>query len=285
MPPVEGVEHSFHDLPTGVRVHLAAAGPADAPPVLALHGFPQHWWSWRDVIAALDGEFRVLCPDMRGFGWSGWPTDGDFVKERVADDAVALLDALGIERERLVGHDWGGWSAIVAALNAPERVSSLLVMSIGHMWVPTAVAARNLWRLWYQLPLAAPLAGEAVIRDGRFVRQMFAAGRRDGREWTEQELETYLAPLREPQGARAGTLLYRHFLAHDLPAAARGAFRGRRLAMPARMLFGRRDGLGVDFAAGFERHADEGAFEIVDGAGHFLPEEAPGLVAERIRAM
>jgi pimeloyl-ACP methyl ester carboxylesterase len=284
MPALEGVEHSFHDLPTGVRVHLAAAGPADAPPVLALHGFPQHWWSWRHVIAALGSEYRVLCPDMRGFGWSGWPSDGDFVKARVAEDALALLDDLGVERVRLVGHDWGAWSAIVAALQAPERVSSLLVMSIGHMWVPTTVAARNLWRLWYQLPMAAPLAGEAVIRDGRFVRQLFAAGRRDGRDWTEEELETYLAPLREPQGARAGSLLYRHFLAHDLPATARGAFRGRRLAMPARMLFGSRDGLGDAFARGFERHSVDGAFELVDG-GHFLPEETPALVADRIRAM
>jgi len=284
MPPIDGVEHSFHELPTGVRVHVAAAGPADAPPVLALHGFPQHWWSWREVIAELGVEFRVLCPDMRGFGWSGWPSDGDFVKERVADDAIALLDDLGIERARLVGHDWGAWSAIVAALNAPERFSSLLVMSIGHMWVPTTVAARNFWRLWYQLPLAAPLIGEAVIRDGRYVRMMFEAGRRDGRDWTEDELETYLAPLREPQGARAGSLLYRHFLTHDLPATARGAFSGRRLAMPARMLFGSRDGLGADFARGFERHADDGAFELVD-AGHFLPEEVPEVVAERIRAM
>jgi pimeloyl-ACP methyl ester carboxylesterase len=284
MPPVDGVEHSFHELPTGVRVHVAAAGPADAPPVLALHGFPQHWWSWRDVIAELGGEFRVLCPDMRGFGWSGWPADGDFVKERVADDAIALLDDLGIDRVRLVGHDWGAWAAIVAALNAPERFSSLLVMSIGHMWVPTTVAARNFWRLWYQLPLAAPLVGEAVVRDGRYIRMMFEAGRRDGRDWTEEELETYLAPLREPQGARAGSLLYRRFLTHDLPAAARGAFRGRRLAMPARMLFGSRDGLGADFARGFERHADDGAFELVD-AGHFLPEEVPEVVAERIRAM
>jgi pimeloyl-ACP methyl ester carboxylesterase len=284
MPAVEGVEHSFYELPTGVRLHVAAAGPADAPPVLALHGFPQHWWSWRHVIAALRSDYRVLCPDMRGFGWSGWPADEDFVKERVADDALALLDALAIERVRLVGHDWGAYAAIIAALQAPERVSSLLVMSIGHMWVPRPVARRNLWRLWYQLPLAAPLVGEAVVRNGRFVRAMFEAGRRDGRDWTEEELETYLAPLREPQGARAGTLLYRHFLARELPAAARGEFRGRRLAMPARMLFGSRDGLGDAFARGFERHSDDGAFELVDG-GHFLPEETPELVAERIRAM
>jgi pimeloyl-ACP methyl ester carboxylesterase len=285
MPEIPGVEHTYHELPTGVRVHVASSGPADAPPLLALHGFPQHWWAWREVMRELDGEFRVIAPDMRGFGWSGWPDDGSFLRGRMADDALALLDALGLERVRLAGHDWGAWAAIVAALDAPERFSSLLVMSIGHMWVPTDVALRNIWRLWYQLPLAAPLAGEAVVRDGRFVRQMFAAGRRDGREWTEEELETYLAPLRTPTGARAGTLIYRQFLTHDLPSAARGEFRGRKLQMPARMLFGRRDGLGRDFAAGFEHHSVDGAFEIVDDAGHFLPEEAPAVVADRVRAM
>src|SRR5215207_2087074 len=132
MPPLEGVEHTFHELPTGVRVHVAAFGPRRAPAVLALHGWPQHWWVWRDVMRALEREFRVIAPDMRGFGWSGWPADGDFRKQRVADDALALLDALGLERVRLAGHDWGGWAAILAALTAPERFSSLTLMGIGH---------------------------------------------------------------------------------------------------------------------------------------------------------
>jgi pimeloyl-ACP methyl ester carboxylesterase len=281
MPELDGVEHSFHDLPTGVRVHLAAAGPADAPAVLALHGWPQHWWSWRDVIAALGGELRVLCPDTRGFGWSGWPADGDFTKERFAADAIALLDALGLERVRLVGHDWGGWTALVAALRAPERFSSVLAMSIGQPWVPTSVAARNAWKLWYQLPIAAPIAGERVVRDGRYVRWMLTAGRRDAKGWAPGERETYLDVLREPAAARASSRLYRAFLTRELPAAARGSFRGRRLDVPARLLLGNREPF-RDFAAGFERR---GEIDVVEGAGHFLPEEAPQAVAERIRAM
>jgi len=154
MPSLAGVEHTFHELPTGVRVHVASVGPAGAPAVLALHGWPQHWWVWRDVTRALDGEYRVIAPDMRGFGWSGWPADGDFRKQRVADDALALLDVLGLERVKLVGHDWGGWAAILAALTAPERFSSLTLMGIGHPWVPRGLAARNAYRLAYMLPLA-----------------------------------------------------------------------------------------------------------------------------------
>lgn len=277
MPELDGVEHSFHDLPTGIRAHLAAAGPPDAPPVLALHGWPQHWWSWREVIGQLAGEFRLLCPDLRGLGWSGPPADDDYRKQRMADDAIALLDALGVDRVRLVGHDWGGWVALLAALAAPERVSSLLVMSIGHPWVPTSVAALNAWQLTYQLPLAAPVAGDRVIRDGRYVRLMFAAGRRDARGWAPGEREAYLDVLREPAVAHASSKLYRDFLIHDLPASR--ALARRRFEMPARLLFGRRDSFRA-FAAGFR-----GDVEIVEGTGHFVPEEAPQLVAERIRAM
>src|SRR4051812_6693433 len=189
MPELEGAEHAFHDLPTGVRVHVASCGPADAPPVLALHGWPQHWWSWRDVIRELGDGFRVIAPDMRGFGWSDWPRDGDFRKQRVADDALALLDVLGLDRVCLVGHDWGGWCAILAALTAPERFSSLLALGIGHPWVPRAVAARNAYRLWYQVPLYLP----AVTRDGHFPRKVLESARRDNAGWASGEGETYVA--------------------------------------------------------------------------------------------
>jgi pimeloyl-ACP methyl ester carboxylesterase len=266
MPELEGVEHTYHDLPTGVRLHLAAFGPAGAPPVLALHGWPQHWWAWRDVARALDGEFRVLAPDMRGFGWSSWPQDGDFRKQRVADDALALLDALGLERVCLVGHDWGGWAAILAALTAPERFSTLLALGIGHPWVPRTLAARNAYRLSYQLPLYLP----AVTQHGGFTRKVLEGARRDDAGWRPGEVETYVDVIRE--SARATSRLYRAFPGEVL------SVRGR-LQVPARLMIGAREPLGLYVAANFP-----GEVEIVDGAGHFLPEETPGLVAERIRA-
>jgi pimeloyl-ACP methyl ester carboxylesterase len=261
MPELAGVEHSYHDLPTGVRVHLAAAGPPGAPPLLALHGWPQHWWCWRAVIGALGGEFRVLCPDMRGFGWSGWPADGDFRKQRVADDALALLNALGIERVRLVGHDWGGWAAILAALTAPERFSSLLALGIGHLWIPRRVAARNAWRLSYMLGVVAGAKG--------LPRAILQSARRDGVGWTEAELDAYLSAL----PGRASRRLYRDYLTREL------GIRAGPLTVPARLMVGRREPLGLYITTNFP-----GAVELVDGVGHFVPEEAPQLVAERIRA-
>jgi pimeloyl-ACP methyl ester carboxylesterase len=267
MPELEGVEHSFHELPTGVRLHVAAHGPEDAPPVLALHGWQQHWGCWRAVIRELGDELRVVCPDMRGFGWSGWPEDGDFAKQRVADDALALLDALGLERVRLVGHDWGGWAAIRAALTAPDRFCGLLALAIGHPWVPRKLAARNVWRLWYQLPLYVP----AVTSHGDFPRRVLEGARRDGAGWGPGEVDAYVDAVRE--AALATSRLYR-----AVPREA--ARRVPRLELPARLMIGDREPLGRYIAAGFP-----GDVEIVDRAGHFLPEEKPALVAQRIRAL
>jgi pimeloyl-ACP methyl ester carboxylesterase len=231
------------------------------------------------VIAEL-GDFRVLAPDLRGFGWSGPPADDDFVKERLADDAIALLDALGLDRVRLVGHDWGGWVAMLAALRAPERFSSVLAMSIASPWVPATTGLRNLWRLSYIPPIATPVVGERLVRDGAFPRRVLELGRRDGRAWSDEEIETYLSVLRQPQAAHASSKLYRDLLLREVPKNLMGAFRGRRFELPARLLHGRRDPLGRDLVQGFK-----GEVEIVDGAGHFLPEEKPAVVAQRIRAM
>src|ERR1700712_5243280 len=106
----------------GVRLHVAEAGDRDAPPLLLLHGWPQHWWCWRHLIPALAaGGHRVLAPAPRRRGWSAAPA-GDYAKTTFARDMLGLLDAEGIDRVRVIGHDWGGYTAFLMALVAPERI-------------------------------------------------------------------------------------------------------------------------------------------------------------------
>src|SRR4051794_34454840 len=110
LPEVAGVDHRYANV-SGVRLHYAEAGAGD--PVVLLHGWPQHWWMWRDHIGPLAERFRVIVPDLRGHGWSGKPRSS-YRKTEMLADVLGLLDRLGLERVRLVGHDWGGWVGMLA---------------------------------------------------------------------------------------------------------------------------------------------------------------------------
>jgi pimeloyl-ACP methyl ester carboxylesterase len=275
-PDLPGVAHVFHDLPTGVRVHVAIAGAADAPAVLALHGFPQHWWMWRRVIPLLAPELRVLAMDLRGLGWSSQPANGaDFRKRRIAEDAVALLDVLGIERALLLGHDWGGWAAFLAVTAAPERFTGLVAAGIAHPWQPVATALRALPRLVYQPPLAAPGLGPRIIR--HVVPMLLRGAWGDSSTYDRGAEEVYAARYREPERAAAASRLYRDFLRHEI-----GRTRAGRLTVPARLLHGTRDPLGTALARGLERHGDDARTILLEGCGHFVPEERPEAVAAAV---
>ena len=76
LPQLPGVSHAFVTLSTGLRMHVAESGRPDAPTVLLLHGFPQHWWEWREVIPPLAERYRVIAPDLRGSGWTDAPARG-----------------------------------------------------------------------------------------------------------------------------------------------------------------------------------------------------------------
>src|SRR5215212_3618132 len=130
LPPVNGVRHRTVSV-NGIDMHVAEAG--DGPPLLLVHGWPQHWWCWRHLIPALSQRYRVLAPDLRGMGWSSAP-EGPYDKQTFADDLLALLDAEGIERTRIIGHDWGGYASFLLALGHPERVERLVGLDIPPPW-------------------------------------------------------------------------------------------------------------------------------------------------------
>jgi pimeloyl-ACP methyl ester carboxylesterase len=285
LPRLAGVTHRTIELRSGVRAHVAQAGEPDAPPVLCLHGWPQHWWIWRRVIPLLRDDFHLICPDLRGYGWSSFPPDGDFRPQRFADDAVSLLDELGIERAHVMGHDWGAWTGMLLAIDAPQRLHSLLALGVPHPWQPPGRSLRNAWRFSYQVPLATPVLGERLQRQEAFIRRVLrsAWGERD--TWEEDAADRYAAAFAQPLTARAGHRTYRSFVTRELAPSAAGRFKDKRLGVPARLIVGRRDMLGPVFAEGFEHHGDDAAWEVLEGCGHFVPEERPDEVAERARTL
>jgi pimeloyl-ACP methyl ester carboxylesterase len=279
MPEVSGVSHRWVNA-SGLRVHLAEAGPEGAEPVLMLHGWPQHWYLWRAVIPRMSQRYRLLMPDLRGLGWSEAPASG-YRKDDLARDQIALLDALGIDRVKLMGHDWGGYAGFLMCLLAPERVERFMPLNIIHPWPRrSARGLLNIWRIAYQLPLVAPWLGPRITRKRGFVKAMLNGARKG--VFTHDELEAFEAPLRRPERSIASSKYYRSFQGHDLPLLLRGHWRQYRLRTPTRMLFGTRDfAIPADSLEGYQPYADDMQVERVPDTGHFVVDAAPAVVAER----
>jgi pimeloyl-ACP methyl ester carboxylesterase len=283
LPHVDGVTHRWVEA-DGVRLHVAEAGEGE--PLLLLHGWPQHWYEWRDVIGPLAERHRVICPDLRGFGWSDAPRAG-YDKETLVDDVIALLEALGLERVGLIGHDWGGFVGFLLCLRRPDLVERFMPMNIIHPWPRLDPAGLlDVWRPQHAYLLSTPLLGQRVLRHAPSVlRRVLQASAATPGTFTAAELDAFALPLREPARARATAELYRVFLLRELPALARGRYAGERLRTPTLFLFGTDDLVITDRSLrGFEEHADDGRLERVPGVGHFIVDERPELVVERALA-
>jgi pimeloyl-ACP methyl ester carboxylesterase len=282
LPYVPGVTHRFVTV-RGVRLHVAEAGSGD--PVLLLHSFPQHWYAWRRVIPLLSAEYRLICPDWRGFGWSQAPARGYDTASRVAD-VLALMDVLGVHRVRLAGHDWGAQAAFRVALQAPERVSHLLAVNAPHPWMAQRQLIPQLWRFWYTAFFEYPRIGRLVLGHWPGLTRFLLRHGAARAAWQPGEVEEFVAASRQPGTARAGEALHWQFVRHDIPGIIARRSRDLRLTMPAVILAGGRDWmLPPGLLAGAEHHAEDLQLRVVPGAGHFLAEENPAAVAEAAREL
>jgi pimeloyl-ACP methyl ester carboxylesterase len=282
-PDLDGVSHRYADV-RGTRLHVAEAG--EGPPVVLLHGWPQHWWIWRKVIPALAEERRVVCPDLRGFGWSEAPP-GSYEIGDLADDVLALLDELGLGEIELIGHDWGGYAGFLICLKAPRRVRHYLALGIVHPYFePPRPSPAALKRTAYQFVLATPGLGPAVLRHTGLVKLALRRGSHPAMRWTEEELDCYAESFRACDHARASSRVYRSFLSRELRRLKKGHYRSQRLTVPTRILAGEADPvIRADILAGYEPYADDMSVEILDNCGHFVAEERPELVIERAREL
>ena len=281
-PELPGVEHRWIEA-GGIRFHIAEAGsgrPGKA--VVLVHGFPQHWWTWRGVIPALAERRHVVAIDLRGYGWSDVPADG-YDKKTLAEDVVAVVHALGLDKPVLIGHDWGGVASLVAASLHPEAFTAVASVAVPAPWVQ--VPAKRPKFLFYQDILASRL-GPRIIRGGkqRFLRLLFSKGVVPGSR-SEENTEVFLERFREPARADAGSATYRTFIRSEWPELAAGTYLPGPPRIPTLLVRGAQDQLLRE--NGMLRAARDGAdisFHTIEGGTHWLPEEQPEALAERLLA-
>lgn len=275
LPQVAGAAQRFVSV-DGVRMHYAEAGSGD--PVVLLHGWPQNWWMWRDLIPPLAEKYRVICPDFRGFGWSEIPPRGYGVS-RLTEDVLGLLDHLGIEQARVVGHDVGLGVGYWMCLFHPARVERFVAMSAWHLWSASGLHPRAFLRPWHMAVLASPLGALAVRRLGMPERAL-RTWRWSG-SFNDRETEIYVARLKQPESAKATVKRYRRQLAEILWFTRR--YKRLRLGVPTLHLVGAKDPIiEVHENEFLGTHADDLTFELVPEAGHFLVEERPDWVRARV---
>jgi pimeloyl-ACP methyl ester carboxylesterase len=282
LPALPGVRHAVVEVAAAdgpLQVHVAEAGDGD--PLLLLHGWPQHWYGWRHALAGLADRYRLVAPDLRGFGWSEAPGHG-YDPLTFAGDALALLDALGLDRVRLAGHDWGGFTAFMLGMAHPERFERIVVFDAPHPWAPPSPRLlASMWRTWYVATIASPL-GPRIVADPRFVPWFIRLGGRDS-VFTDADAEVYARRIAEPARALASSLLYRSYARSAVDLFVHRRYGSARLEAPTLLVFGEDDFyIPTAYLAGWERHAPRMELELVPGCGHFLPEERPEVALDRL---
>jgi pimeloyl-ACP methyl ester carboxylesterase len=285
-------EHHFAEV-NGLRMHWVSegGGSAERPCVVLLHGFPETWWSWRYQMTPLArAGYRVLAPDLRGFGET--EPRGPYDMATLATDVVALLDRVGAERACLVGHDWGAaiaWT-VAGAETSRGRIDAIATLNGPHPLLFRRAllgrprqTLRSAYVFFFQLPLwpERTLLGDGGRGVIRTVRGLAV----DPAHFGDEELAPYREAVLRPGRAKAMIDWYR-----ALPRAmlrASGHARRREYApapCPALVLWGLDDralGFG-DLVPGTEAFAPRLEVRTLPRAGHFVHEERPEEVNRRL---
>jgi pimeloyl-ACP methyl ester carboxylesterase len=276
------LEHLTFQL-NDVTIHAVAAGPADGPLVILLHGYPEFWYGWRNQIAPLaQAGFRAAVPDQRGYNESskpeGWRA---YELTRLVDDVLGIATKLGRERFFLAGHDWGGIVAWATAMMHPRRVERLAVLNAPHPAIFREYIFTHpsqLLRSWYMFFMQVPLLPELLFeaQDFRFLTDALRKTSRPG-AFSRRDLEKYREAWRKPGAATAMINWYR---------ALRGAIgsAGRlRIDIPVKILWGVQDRfLAPEMAPLSLHYCSRGELLMFPKATHWLHHEEPAAVSQAL---
>ena len=258
----------------GVGIEFEVTG--EGRPVVLLHGFPDSGRLWRNQVPALAAAgFRVIVPDLRGYGASDKPADVDaYAIPFLAGDVLGVLDDLGIERAHVIGHDWGAALAWAIASLVPDRVDHLVALSVGHPSAFVAAGFPQREKSWYMLLFQF---------EGVAERWLANDGWANLRAWaTHPDIDGVIADLERTGSLTSGLAWYRANIPPEswvgpgieLPpvqAPTMGIWSSGDFALIEAQMTG-----SADHVSGPWR------YERVEGAGHWMQLEQPDVVNSRL---
>jgi pimeloyl-ACP methyl ester carboxylesterase len=270
------LETLYFDTAEGIQLHAKACGPAGAPVLLFVHGFPEFWGTWRQQLAAFSTDYRCVAIDLRGFNLSSQPTDVSAYKPHLlVADLRAVIQALGAPVFAVVAHDWGGAVAWSLAAQHPELIRNLVVLNAPHTILFAKALASDPGQQAagaYMNVLRRPGSERILAKDDfAWLRELLG-------ELTDEELQAYRACW--AHGLTGGCNYYRASPLHpDTPEAP-----GRMAALAAmldpadfqvkvrtQVIWGTGDvALRPVLLEGLEQHVSDLRIHRIEGAEHWV---------------
>lgn len=289
----DGFDEGFHEV-NGTRLFARTGGRPDAPALLMLHGFPQMHAMWHRVAQRLAPHYRLVLPDLRGYGDSAKPPGeadhANYAKRTLAADMAALMDKLGHARFFLAGHDRGGRVAHRLALDHPDAVRRLAVLDIVptlDMYDATDMRFASAYYHWFHLIQPSPLPERMIGADARFyLRAKLGGWGSKGTGYMEDRaLAEYERCFCDPETIHAACEDYRAGATIDLEHDRASRAEGRRVACELLALWGDRGVIHALFdpMALWRAQGSAAVQGLALPAGHYLAEELPDETAQALR--
>ena len=272
----------------GATINVLQGGKG--APVLLLHGYPQTHVMWHKIAPRLANDFSLVLPDLRGYGDSSNPPDGEdhfgYSKRATAQDQVEVMEQIGFKHFAVVGHDRGGRVAHRMALDHPERVTRLVILDIApthKLYHNVSKAFATAYYHWFFLIQPAPVPETLIGNSAEFyLNSLLGIGRLKPHAITPEAFSEYLRCFRDPATIHATCEDYRAAASIDL--VHDDADMDRKVACPVLALWGEKGVMHrmYDVVAVWRERAANVSGKALP-CGHFLAEEAPEETLTELR--
>ena len=276
---IDNVTFSHHMATVnGIQLHYVMGGEGD--PVVLLHGYPQSWYEWRQIMPALAKNYTVIVPDLRGFGDSSKPITG-YDGNTTAEDIYQLVSQLGYNNIFLVAHDVGSQTAYSYAAAHPNNVSKLVIMDFPFPgFLPPAFGQNGPW--WFAFYQTPDIPETLIEGKEREYLSWFMKGLAyDPSAISEEAIDVFANNAKKPGALRAS---FEHFRAFPADAEQNKESANNKITMPVLVLGGDiYPALGGDYPGNFALESMPALATNVTGitvplSGHWIPEEQPQFV-------